>query len=102
LSNLRWDTRGENTRDQVRHGTHQESRRVVCPLDHLLVAPNLVPALLRRGKRACLACHRARDRARRRLGRQPESDEYAAESYAVFDQLMSASWVERTTPEVAA
>ena len=31
-----------------------------CPRGHLITGPNLVPAALRQGKHACLACSRAR------------------------------------------
>lgn len=56
LTNLRWDTRSSNTRDQVLHGTHPMARRVVCPLEHALMAPNLASG----NTRACLACKRTR------------------------------------------
>lgn len=59
LVNLRWDTRSENNRDRVRHGTHNMSIRTACPLDHLLVPPNLVAAATKRGHRQCRACQRA-------------------------------------------
>jgi hypothetical protein len=36
-----------------------------CPKGHLLVGDNLVPSDLKRGHRACLTCHRERDRAYR-------------------------------------
>lgn len=58
-SNLRWDTSSSNSYDSVRHGTHPESKKLVCPREHRLVAPNLVPSQLRRGYRSCLACARA-------------------------------------------
>lgn len=60
LTNLRWDTRSENTFDRVRHGTHHAKNREACPLDHLLVLPNLVAApWVRYKRRSCLACNRA-------------------------------------------
>ena len=59
LSNLRWASRSENMRDNVRNGNHKEARKTECPRGHRLTAPNLVPAQLRRDKRACRACHRA-------------------------------------------
>ena len=56
--NLRWDTRSENTFDRVRHGTHHAKNREACPLEHLLVMPNLVQAKwIKRGHRSCLACN---------------------------------------------
>jgi hypothetical protein len=66
VSNLRWDTHLSNMGDISTHGTHSSSRRDQCPYGHDLRPPNLVPALQRQGKRACLACVRARDIARRR------------------------------------
>jgi hypothetical protein len=60
LTNLRWDTRSENTFDCVRHGTHHAKNREACPLSHLLVLPNLVAApWVRYRRRSCLACNRA-------------------------------------------
>lgn len=57
LSNIRWDTRSENTHDRVRHGTHHAVNKTHCPTGHLLSAPNLVPSKL--PHRKCLACNRA-------------------------------------------
>ena len=59
--NLRWGTSAENNRDQVRHGTHKNTRKTHCPRGHLLDPPNLMKAHWeRRGRRSCLACDRAR------------------------------------------
>lgn len=71
LANLRWDTRLENMRDVVRHGRRVEMNRTHCPRGHVLAEPNLVPFQLRRGRRSCLACDRARLRVQtaRRRGR---------------------------------
>jgi hypothetical protein len=60
LVNLRWGTRSENTRDMVSHGTHDFARRTHCPRSHLLDTPNIEAWALRRGRRTCLACSRAR------------------------------------------
>lgn len=62
--NLRWGTRSENTKDQVRHGTHHMSRKVLCPRQHPLSEPNLVKGEVARGGRSCLACARASQYAR--------------------------------------
>lgn len=59
LENLRWDTRSENERDRVRHGTHHKTRRTHCPRGHSLEAPNLRSSVSERGHRNCKACHRA-------------------------------------------
>lgn len=58
LSNLRWDTKSENQRDLVRHGTHRQARKTHCPQGHALVSPNLASS--KSGYRNCLACSRAR------------------------------------------
>lgn len=63
--NLRWDTRPANRLDSVRHGTHPMASRPRCPLDHLLVAPNLIPSQTARGHRSCIACNRAHAQAQR-------------------------------------
>lgn len=60
LVNLRWDSRRENTLDRVRNGIHHKRNRTHCPLDHLLVPPNLHASMAAKGYRNCLACHRAR------------------------------------------
>lgn len=62
--NLAYGTHSQNQLDSVRHGTHPATRRTHCPLGHLLAAPNLVPAEVRRGYRKCLACSRAQSRTR--------------------------------------
>lgn len=54
VTNLRWDTHLANAHDTRMAGTHVNTRKVVCPLGHPLVAPNL-----RRTERSCLACNRA-------------------------------------------
>lgn len=68
LDNLRWDTRSGNAADSLLHGTHRESNKTHCPRGHLLEKPNLSAAALRRGRRACLACHAGRTTRRRHGG----------------------------------
>jgi len=60
LGNLVYGTQVENEADKRRHGTHEKTRRTICPLGHLLVAPNLVVGALKRGHRNCMACARGR------------------------------------------
>lgn len=73
LSNLRWDTKESNASDQKRHGTYRSYYRevnitlTVCNRGHALAHGNLVQGDLRRGKRGCLACQRARGRVHTRL-----------------------------------
>lgn len=56
LSNLRWATPRDNHLDMKRNSGHYETKRTRCPRGHRLAEPNLHPANLRKGKRACLAC----------------------------------------------
>lgn len=65
LSNLRWDSHSENMRDRVSHGTHHQVAKTHCPRGHQLASPNLVLAVMKRGHRTCLACHRASSYIRR-------------------------------------
>lgn len=80
LENLRWGTKSENVRDQVRHGTHNRGRRTECPRGHALVEPNLVRSHLARGQRECRACGQAATYARNHPGLVFE--EVANEKYA--------------------
>lgn len=65
LANLRYDTPSANSKDQLRHGVHNNGNRALCRRrGHLLVEPNLMPASLKLGKRECLACSRAQHFAR--------------------------------------
>lgn len=66
LANLRWDTHAANMADRARAPKR-------CPRGHELVTPNLIPAQLRNGQRACLACSRARSNVQR----HPELDLFA-------------------------
>ena len=60
VGNLRWDKQSENVLDEVRHGTHAESRKTHCPQGHELDGENIDPGQYERyGKRRCLACMRA-------------------------------------------
>jgi hypothetical protein len=84
LVNLRWDTKSENNLDRVRHGTHSESSKKLCPRGHWLVVPNLVEAYLKKG-RVCWSCRRALQKAssaRRRGQPVPDADALADELYA--------------------
>lgn len=56
LTNLRWDSRSENQKDCVKHGTHPRSARTRCLRGHELRSPNLVKCVL--PWRNCLACQR--------------------------------------------
>jgi hypothetical protein len=82
--NLRYDTTSENVLDSVRHGTHPQTRRTHCPRNHQLIAPNLVPSVLRKGGRSCLACHNARGNVHvaKRAGRPYDFVAFADAQYA--------------------
>jgi NUMOD4 motif-containing protein len=92
LINLRWDSQSENIYDEVRHGTHRQSSKSHCPVEHLLQAPNLVAADARDGYRSCLACDRVRGRVRkaRKAGRPYDVDVLRAQCYAeIMGSLVS-------------
>ncbi|MFJ4997148.1 NUMOD4 motif-containing HNH endonuclease [Microbacterium sp. NPDC088619] len=79
LSNLRWDTHLANMADRDRLNPHYLTLRTHCPWGHLLREPNLTRSGIRRGKRECMACTRARGVIRVRGGdHQQLSDEYYA------------------------
>lgn len=58
--NLCYGSRRDNALDKRRDGTHHQAKKSVCPRGHPLEAPNLIPAIARRGFRSCLACDRGR------------------------------------------
>lgn len=66
VDNLRYDTRGNNNRDAVRHGTHYQGRKTHCPRNHPLEGANLTPNILKKGRRSCLACNRTHNYVRTR------------------------------------
>lgn len=81
LTNLRWDSRSGNVQDAVRQRTHSMTRRSECPYGHPLVEPNLVASHERIGRRACLACSRARAHAQQhktRVTQELRDDYYTA------------------------
>lgn len=61
LSNLRYGSHAENVADQVRHGTHKNTRKTHCPQGHALEGDNLVPSDL--PSRRCRTCHKAHQAA---------------------------------------
>jgi hypothetical protein len=60
FENLEWGTRSKNQLDRVRHGTHNNSQKRICPYGHALDSDNLVQSSLKVGSRKCQACTRAR------------------------------------------
>jgi hypothetical protein len=62
-SNLKWGTLSENVVDSIRHGTQRNIRKTHCPKDHEYDARNT--GYGKAGNRACRACRRDREKARR-------------------------------------
>ena len=96
IGNLYWGDRHENSHDSVRNGNHTQARKDACPLDHLLVEPNLVPSTSRRGFRGCLACkltqsarthdERLRVQGRERIRYNRGRDGFRRRAGETFDQ----------------
>jgi hypothetical protein len=86
LSNLAYGTHAENMQDMQRHGVDVRRNKTHCPYDHHLVSPNLVPSLLRKGHRGCLACSKARSSAwyARRAGRPCDFKAVADRNYELI------------------
>lgn len=93
LENLEWNTGSVNTKDKVRHGTHNQSRKTHCPRGHLLKEPNLRPSQVKVGKRDCLSCHREAGVARYQ-GREFDKD-LADERYQDVMKGGSGLWTDR-------
>ena len=87
VSNLRWDTQQENTRDTLRHGNNVFANRTNCPMGHLLAAPNLDPAHARHGHRKCYACDLTRGWANY-LGYTREDPEWITEADRRYAEIM--------------
>jgi hypothetical protein len=89
LENLRWDTPSSNLYDRVRHGRDHNVAKLSCPRAHLLRAPNLQPDALKHGRRACLACTRARHLNRIRLCRGDRGLDIQQHADFVYGELMA-------------
>ena len=57
LPNLRWDSRSANSKDSVRHRTHNKARKDTCEAGHPFTISS-------DGYRRCKICNREKDRAR--------------------------------------
>lgn len=66
--NLAYGTRSENTRDMVRHGTHNKARNTVCPSGHPFTSENTYRSP--RGDRRCRVCRLEQQRAARKEGKK--------------------------------
>lgn len=60
VSNLRYDTHGNNQRDQRLHGTHPEVKKTHCPAGHAYDEANTYRD--GKGSRRCRTCNRERSR----------------------------------------
>lgn len=60
VGNLRWDTTVGNMLDKAGHGTNHQLNKTHCPRGHNLEGANLVPSILKQGRRNCLSCERTR------------------------------------------
>lgn len=58
--NLAWGTEWENSQDMLAHGRSHGLNKEHCPRGHILQKPNIPPFLVKRGKRECWSCRRAR------------------------------------------
>lgn len=87
LDNLRWGTKADNVQDSVRNGTHVETRKTHCPLNHPLEEPNLIKMSERHRK--CRACHNASNaisRHKRKHG-VDITDEHESRAHAQYERL---------------
>lgn len=78
LTNLRWDTHGNNLRDKVRDGTDHHATRTHCPREHAYDEVNTIHV---RSGRQCRACGKAHNR----LCRGRKCDHSTAEFIAAAD-----------------
>jgi NUMOD4 motif len=87
LTNLEWNTPSSNSLDMRRDGTDYNLNKTVCPLDHLLIKPNLTPCKL--PARQCLACARARSTVRYAWVKKGLVLDLRAEADARYTRIMS-------------
>jgi hypothetical protein len=87
LANLAWNTPSANSRDMRRDGTDSNLNKIVCPRDHWLVEPNLVPSKL--PVRQCLACDRASSAVRSARVRRGLLLDLRAEANARYAKIMA-------------
>lgn len=75
LDNLRWDTRSENIRDQVRHGTHLQARKTHCIRGHAYDEANTYELATKTGgkERYCRTCRTALAQARYKRRRERQA-----------------------------
>ena len=84
LRNLRWDTHSGNIRDVVAHGHHNNGTKTHCKFGHEFIPGNLYPRDLLRGRRRCVACHRAKGYLQKYPSR---SDEFQKVADSYFDAI---------------
>lgn len=98
LDNLRYLTPAQNMArqklfgtshaDRVASGTDHQTSKDRCNRGHLLEFPNLVVSKAKRGRRACLACHRTDSRVRYHQEQKPYFQDIS-DSY--YEAIMSPS-----------
>lgn len=67
LSNLCWGTRGQNMRDRVFNGIHNNTRKTRCPQGHTYTKENTILNITKTGtSRRCRTCHNDQRRERRK------------------------------------
>ena len=91
VTNLRYDTPGENMYDQVQHGRHQNANKTHCKRGHPFDEVNT--EIGRDGSRHCKACHRVRDREKKRRIRalNPEKNRAAVRAWRVAKKASDLS-----------
>jgi len=89
-ANLAWGTPAQNGADKRRHRNSYQLARTHCPLGHVLEEPNLIVALVRRGKRGCLACDRGRG-ALRKAAKKGLCKSLQVEADRAFEKIMGSS-----------
>lgn len=64
ITNLRWGTPLENSRDLIEAGSHWQTQKSRCPNGHLLIPENVPTWAKKSGKRKCHSCELERSSAR--------------------------------------
>lgn len=86
LENLRWGTHTENMQDKMRIGNCHQTNKTHCFRGHLLIPGNLILSDMKKGKRRCKACDKAREWARHRQISH-SSEEFRLRAIEIYDDL---------------
>ena len=91
-NNLRYGSYSENNYDIVKHGRNEKKNRTHCPRGHELFVENIPPSILKRGRRQCLACVRARARVNYHKHLRPQLQQIADSYYeTILDERKDAA-----------